>query len=57
MSQKDWYEYTNDVNNRSQRVKIPYKQEEFSMLIILPDDKDGLDAVVKSVSENAIEKK
>ena len=56
MSQKDWYEYMHDVTNKFQCVKIPYKQREFSMLIILPDDKDGLDSVVKSLSENRIEK-
>ena len=43
-----------DHNNKFQCVKIPYKQRDFSMLIILPDAKDGIDAVVKCVSENRI---
>ena len=55
MSRESWYQYTHDFNNKFQCVKIPYKQKEFSMMIVLPHDKDDLDAVAKCVSENAIE--
>ena len=42
MSQQNWYQYTHDFNNRFKCVKIPYNQKEFSMLIILPDEKMDL---------------
>ena len=55
MCQENSYQYMHDENNKFQCVKIPYKQRDFSMLIVLPDAKDGVDAVVKCISQNRIE--
>ena len=43
-----------DVKNKFQCVKINFKQEDFSMMIILPVAKDGFDAVPKCVNDKVI---
>ena len=47
MSQKNYYLYTSDNQNRFQCVKIPYRQKDFNMLIVLPYDRFGVDNVVQ----------
>ena len=35
-------------------IELPYKEDKFRMIILLPDDEEGLPEVVKKVSEKGL---
>ena len=52
---KKCYSFTSDPERRFQCVKLPYKQRDFSMLIILPNEKFAVDYVVKNLDFKTIQ--
>ena len=52
MSQKNVFEYAS--SNEAQVLQIPYKGDRLSMLVILPDNIDGIDALEDSITADMI---
>ena len=52
MSQKNVFEYAS--SNEGQVLQIPYKGDRLSMLVILPDNIDGIDALEDSITADMI---
>ena len=56
MRQKQKYNFASDDELDVQVVEIPYKNEDFSMLILLPNQKFGIAALEKSLSASKLKK-
>ena len=55
MTQNNYYFYKSVDDSRFKCLKIPYKQRDFSMLIILPDDRFGVNDLIKRLDVKIIE--
>ena len=55
MTQEKYYSYISVDEKEFKCVKIPYKQQDFSMLIILPDKRFGLNDIIEKLDVKTIE--
>ena len=55
MTKKDCYSYLSVDEKGFKCVRIPYKLQDFGMLIILPDERFGLKNVIKKLDVKTIE--
>ena len=54
MTQNNTYFYKYVADSGFKCLKVPYKRQDFSMLIILPNDRFGLDEVIETLDTKAI---
>nr|CAD7392015.1 unnamed protein product [Timema cristinae] len=52
MESQDFYNYANIDNLHAKALEIPYKDNQFSMLILIPTNKDGIEQLVRDMSFN-----
>nr|CAD7589192.1 unnamed protein product [Timema genevievae] len=52
MESQDFYNYANIDNLHAKALEIPYKDNQFSMLILVPTNKDGIEQLVRDMSFN-----
>ena len=55
MSQEKYYSYISNSEKEFKCVKIPYKQHDFSMLIILPDERFGFKNLIENLDVKTVE--